>query len=89
MGFDEAVGWLLSMGAKVDATNRWARRALITAVEQRQPPIVRELLDAGADPDKTDTAAGYSAREYAQRDSRARDILQLIQAKKPKPAAAH
>jgi ankyrin repeat protein len=89
IGFDEAVGWLLSMGAKVDATNRMGETALITAVVQRQPTIVRQLLQAGADPDKTDTAAGYSAREYAQRDNRARDIQQMIQAKKPKPAAAH
>jgi ankyrin repeat protein len=64
---------------------------LITAVVQRQTPIVKMLLAAGANPDKTDTAAGYSARDYAQRDNRARDILQLIEAKKPKAttAAAH
>jgi ankyrin repeat protein len=89
IGFDEAIGWLLSLGAKVDGANKMGETALITAVQQRQTPIVRLLLEAGADPDKTDTAAGYSARDYAQRDTRARDILQLIQAKKPKTAAAH
>ena len=47
---------------------------LIVAVQQRQPPIVKLLLAAGADPDKTDSAAGYSARDYAKRDSRAREI---------------
>jgi ankyrin repeat protein len=88
LGFDEAVGWLLQMGAKVDGTNKMGETALITAVQQRQTPIVRQLLAAGANPDKTDTAAGYSARDYAQRDVRGRDILQLINAKKPKPAAA-
>ena len=87
LGFDDAVGWLLSMGAKVDGTNRMGETALIAAVQQRQAPIVRELLQHGADPDKTDTAAGYSARDYAQRDTRSREILQLINAKKPKPAA--
>ena len=87
LGFDEAVGWLLDMGAKVDATNKMGETALIAAVQQRQTPIVRDLLDHGADPDKTDTAAGYSARDYAQRDTRSRDILQLINAKKPKPAS--
>jgi hypothetical protein len=46
------------------------------------------LLEAGANPDKTDHAAGYSARDYAQRDPRARDILKLIETKKPKAAAA-
>jgi uncharacterized protein len=88
LGFDQAVEWLLGMGAKVDGTNRMGETALITAVEQRQTPIVRLLLEAGADPDKADHAAGYSARDYAQRDTRSRDILQLINAKKPKPAAA-
>ena len=33
-------------------------------------------------------SAGYSARDYAQRDPRARDILKLINDKKPKAAAA-
>ena len=86
LGFEDAVGWLIDMGAKVDGTNRMGETALITAVQQRQPAIVRSLLAAGADPDKTDTAAGYSARDYATRDNRARDILQQINAKKPKPA---
>jgi ankyrin repeat protein len=88
-GFGDAVEWLLSLGAKVDGTNRMGETALITAVQQRQTPVVRQLLEAGADPDKADHAAGYSARDYAQRDTRSRDILQLIQAKKPKTASAH
>jgi ankyrin repeat protein len=88
-GFDDGVEWLLNLGAKVDGANRMGETALITAVQQRQTPVVRLLLNAGADPDKTDNAAGYSARDYAQRDGRSRDILQLIQTKKPKPAAAH
>ena len=45
--------------------------------------------DAGANPDKPDSAAGYSARDYAARDNRGRQILQLIEAKKPKPPSAH
>jgi ankyrin repeat protein len=84
VGFDQAVEWLLSMGAKVDATNKMGETALITAVQQRNPLIVRRLLEAGADPDKTDTAQGFSARDYATRDGRARDILQMINNKKPK-----
>lgn len=84
-GFTQGVEWLLATGAKVDATNKMGETALITAVVQRQRPVVRMLLDAGADPDRTDTAQGYSARQYAERDPRARDILNLIEAKKPKP----
>lgn len=85
IGFDLAVEWLLSVGAKVDAPNRMGETPLIAAVQGRQTPVVKLLLAAGADPDRTDTAAGYSARDYAQRDARARDIQQLIQSKKPKP----
>jgi hypothetical protein len=50
--------------------------------------MVQMLLAAGANPDKTDNAAGLSARDYAARDSRSRNILQAIESKKPKPAAA-
>ena len=85
-GFDQAVGWLLGLGAKVDAPNRKGETPLIIAVQQRDDRMVKTLLDAGADPDRTDNVAGYSARDYAGRDPRARDILKLIENKKPKPA---
>ena len=49
--------------------------------------MVKLLLDAGADPDRTDNVAGYSARDYASRDPRSRDILKLINDKKPKAAS--
>jgi ankyrin repeat protein len=84
VGFEDAVEWLLGLGAKVDATNKMGETALIVAVQQRQTRIVKVLLDAGANPDKTDNAAGLSARDYATRDARSRQILQLIEAKKPK-----
>jgi ankyrin repeat protein len=58
--------------------------ALIVAVQQRHTEIVKLLLAAGADPDRSDSAAGYSARDYAKRDTRSRDMLKLIEAKKPK-----
>lgn len=84
IGYDDAVGWLIGKGAKVDSTNRMGETALIVAVQQRQPLTVKILLSAGADPDKTDGAAGLSARDYARRDSRARDILRMIELSKPK-----
>lgn len=85
VGFEEAVALLLEEGAKVDATNRMGETALIVAVQGRQRAIVGALLAAGANPDKTDAAQGYSARDYAKRDTRSRDILKLIEAKKPAP----
>ena len=87
VGFDEAIEWLLGLGAKVDATNKMGETPLIIAVQQRNVDAVKLLLRAGADPDKTDAAAGYSARDYAARDNRSRQILQLIEAAKPKPPA--
>ena len=86
VGFEQAVTWLLALGAKVDAANRMGETPLIIAVQQRNLPIVRQLLEAGANPDRTDAAAGYSARDYAKRDTRAREILKLIEAKKAQPA---
>jgi ankyrin repeat protein len=88
VGFENAVEWLLGLGARVDGTNRMGETPLIIAVQQRELPIVRLLLNAGADPDRTDHAAGYSARDYATRDPRAREILKMIEDKKPKKAPA-
>jgi ankyrin repeat protein len=85
VGYDDAVGWLLGLGAKVDLANRMGETPLIVAVEQHETRIARTLLDAGANPDKTDSAAGYSARDYAARDAHSRDILQAIEQKHPKP----
>ena len=86
--FVEAARWLLGLGAKVDADNKMGETPLIVAVQRRDAPLVKLLLDHGANPDKTDAAAGYSARDYAARDSRSREILKMIEDKKPKAAAA-
>jgi len=86
VGFSQAATWLIALGAKVDTANRMGETPLIIAVQQRNAPMVRQLLEAGADPDHTDSAAGYSARDYAARDTRSRDILKAIEEKKPKPA---
>lgn len=88
VGYTDAAEQLLALKAKVDADNRMGETALIVAVQQRHAPIVRLLLAAGADPDRTDSAAGLSARDYAKRDTRARDILRLIEtASSKKPTA--
>jgi ankyrin repeat protein len=79
IGFQEAVEWMLRLGARVDVANGRGETALIIAVQQRQPRIVELLLKAGANPDKTDFGAGYSARDYAKRDTRNPQILKLIE----------
>lgn len=85
MGMTTVAEWLVGMGAKVDEANRMGETPLIVAVQQRHVPIVRMLVRAGADPDITDSAAGYSARDYARRDSRTPEMLRIINEKKPKP----
>jgi ankyrin repeat protein len=87
-GFDDAAVWLLGMKADVDETNRSGETALIIAVQRGNARIVKLLLDHGANPDRTDAVAGYSARDYANRNSRAREIQKLIEDKKPKSASS-
>lgn len=87
IGYTQAAQWLLGRKAKVDSTNRMGETALIVAVQQRHIPMIKLLLDQGADPDKTDAAAGFSARDYAARDTRNREIIRMIEAKKPKAPA--
>jgi ankyrin repeat protein len=83
IGFEDAAEWLIGLGAKVDAPNKMGETPLIIAVQQRNTRLVKLLLEHGANPDRSDAAAGYSARDYAKRDSRAREILSLIEAAKP------
>jgi ankyrin repeat protein len=86
LNFPEGAARLLMKKALVDKTNKLGETALIVAVQQRQGAIVRMLLEAGADPDKTDHASGYSARDYAKRDSRSPEMLKLIETVKSKTA---
>lgn len=64
---------------KVDETNKQGETALILAVHIRDTELVRLLLSNGADPDRTDTLAGKSARDYAMQDRRTAAILAEIE----------
>ncbi|WP_300973275.1 ankyrin repeat domain-containing protein [Sphingomonas sp. LHG3406-1] len=86
IGFAEGADALLRRGAQVDKANRLGETPLIVAVQQRQMPLIRLLVDKGANPDKTDNATGRSARDYAKRDARAAEMLRLMEATKPAPA---
>lgn len=85
-GFAAGVTALLARKADPNRGNRLGETALIAAVQARQPAIIRALLEAGANPDKQDFAAGFSARDYARRDTRNRELLQLIETVRPKAA---
>ena len=87
IGYLQGTQWLAGRKARIDETNRSGETALILAVQGRFAPVVKYLLSRGANPDKTDNAAGYSARDYAKRDSRNPEILRLIEQATQKPAA--
>lgn len=88
MRFHEAVRSLLRSRALVDGTNSSGETPLIVAVQQRDATLVRLLLDNGANPDKRDTLAGKSARDYAKGDARSLAILKSIEEPRAKPKAA-
>lgn len=77
--FIDGVRALLAKKAKVDDTNRQGETALIRAVQLRDTELVRLLLANGADPDRTDSLAGKSARDYATQDRRSASILAEIE----------
>lgn len=77
LSFAEGAEALLAYKAKVDAQNSFGETALILAVHQHDVAMVKQLLKAGANPDKADYA-GQSARAYADRDPRARNIADIF-----------
>jgi uncharacterized protein len=87
LGWVEGAQLLLGQRASVDLPNVRGETPLILAVHNRDLNMVRLLLTAGADPKKTDRAAGYSALDYAKQDSRAPAILKLLETATAKPAS--
>ncbi|MGC6400105.1 ankyrin repeat domain-containing protein [Sphingomonas sp. FW199] len=85
--FPEAIDVLVRYKANFNQSNARGETPLIRAVQLRNVDMVRTLLAAGADPDKTDNMSGSSARDYAKGDSRNPVLLRLIEtATKPKAA---
>lgn len=79
LGYVDGIDTLTRRKAQVDQTNRAGETALILAVQLRNAEAVRALLKAGANPDKKDSRAGYSARDYAKQDGRAGAIVSIIE----------
>jgi ankyrin repeat protein len=86
-GFPDGVRVLLISKAQVDGANGKGETALIKAVQMRDTASVQLLLQAGADPDRTDNLAGMSARDYAARDIRTGPIAKAL-AEAPKKGAS-
>jgi ankyrin repeat protein len=87
IGWAEGAQMLLDRRASVDLANSRGETPLIIAVQNRDMATVRLLLSKGADPKRRDRGAGYSALEYAKRDSRAAAILKALEASAPAKAA--
>ena len=88
LGWIDGAQLLIDRRASVDAANSRGETPLILAVQQRNRPMVRLLLGAGASPKRTDSVAGLSAIDYARRDLRSASILKLLEAPAPAPARA-
>jgi len=86
--FEEGVRTLLSYKAQVDKGNNSGETPLIRAVQLRDVGIVRLLVAQGANPEKRDSIAGMSARDYAARDDRTPGLVDALAAAKAaaKPA---
>jgi ankyrin repeat protein len=78
LGFQEGAELLLGQAAQINAVNNNGETPLIIAVQQRNVPIVRLLMNNGADPRLPDRIAGKSAHDYATDDPRAAAVLKII-----------
>jgi len=82
--WSEGVGILIKYRANVNLANSAGETPLIRAVQMHNVDIVRQLLDAKADPDRADFGSGKSARDYARENTRYPAIAKLLAAA-PKP----
>lgn len=80
LGWVEGAQLLLRSSATVDLANNRGETPLILAVQKRDLAMVRLLLARGANPQRTDSVAGYSALDYARQDGRAAAIVKLLEA---------
>ena len=80
--FEEGVRLLLTNGAQVDKVNGSGETPLIRAVQLRDVALVRLLVAQGANPDRRDSIAGMSARDYADRDNRTPGLVDALAAAK-------
>ncbi len=79
--FTEAVRILILVHANVNQRNNGGETPLIKAVQANAADDAKLLLDAGANPDLTDSSAGFSARQYATQGGHQQMIRLLADAK--------
>lgn len=76
--WNEGVGILIRYRANVNLANSAGETPLIRAVQMHNVDIVRQLLDAKADPDRADYGSGKSARDYAREATRWPAIAKML-----------
>lgn len=86
LGWVEGVQTLIDHGAQVDVPNSTGETPLISAVHRRDTQMMRVLLQAGGNPDRTDNS-GRSARDYARLDGRDSLTLAEIERSAQSPAS--
>lgn len=87
LGFPEGARALIAGGARIDGPNARGETPLIIAVQARRLDLVQMLVRNGANPQKQDTSAGYSALDYARQDNRSGPIVRALEEKRAGPAA--
>lgn len=80
IGWIDGVQQLLARRANVDIANNRGETPLILAVQGRQLEVIPLLLQQGANPNHTDSVAGYSALDYARQDRRDPTIARMLEA---------
>jgi ankyrin repeat protein len=88
LGWLEGANLLLARGASVDLGNQRGETPLMLAVQHRDLPMVQLLVGHGANPNKSDRVSGYSALDFAKRDSRSAAIVRVLTEKAGPPRAA-
>lgn len=78
LGFTEGVELLIAVKARVDEPDSAGETPLIAAVHRRDTTIMRQLLKAGANPDRADNS-GRSARDYAGLEGKGNPLLAEIE----------
>ena len=77
-GWIDGLGILIKYKANVNLANAAGETPLIRAVQVHNVEAVRQLINAGADPDRTDNVTGKSARDYARDEARYPQIAKLL-----------
>lgn len=88
LGWRDGVGLLLTRKANTEVANDAGETPLISAVHRRDVELTKLLLQAGADPDRSDNS-GRSARDYATIDQSSAILAAIKTDAKPDAAKAN